>query len=170
MYSYNPYYETYLAHFGVKGMRWGVRKDPARAARKALRKKRRTERRAFNKDAKKEEKRYLKSHMFSNLLLGKEMTLKSGERSIKRNLSEKWGKEKTDKLYSDRKMKKALTSGAIILGSLGIKAFLGSEKGSQMVGNKLNIMFENKRNNVVFTEDAPFVSDIPVSKLLPAVR
>ena len=26
MYSYNSYYEKYLAHYGVLGMKWGVRK------------------------------------------------------------------------------------------------------------------------------------------------
>lgn len=26
MYSYNPYSQSYLAHYGVKGMKWGVRK------------------------------------------------------------------------------------------------------------------------------------------------
>ena len=31
MYSYNPYYGTYLSHFGVKGMKWGVRKDRVRS-------------------------------------------------------------------------------------------------------------------------------------------
>jgi len=26
MYSYNPYFQSYLAHYGVKGMKWGVRR------------------------------------------------------------------------------------------------------------------------------------------------
>ena len=26
MYLYNPYSQSYLAHYGVKGMKWGVRK------------------------------------------------------------------------------------------------------------------------------------------------
>lgn len=35
--------EQHLAHYGVKGMRWGVRKDPDRAYTKAVNKLRRIE-------------------------------------------------------------------------------------------------------------------------------
>ena len=41
MYSYNPYYEQYLAHHGVKGMRWGVRKE-RKAIKKFVKKNRKT--------------------------------------------------------------------------------------------------------------------------------
>ena len=34
MYSCNPYYEKYLAHYGVPGMKWGVRKSKNRKNKK----------------------------------------------------------------------------------------------------------------------------------------
>lgn len=39
-YNYGPYTDSeYLAHYGVLGMKWGVRKDPSKAYGKAIKKK-----------------------------------------------------------------------------------------------------------------------------------
>lgn len=61
MYSYNPYYEEYLAHHGVKGQKWGIRRyqpytKGQKGVFKGLKKEYKKEKKAL-----KSEKRYYKS-------------------------------------------------------------------------------------------------------------
>lgn len=57
MYSYNPYYERYLAHYGVLGMHWGIRRyqpytHGQKGIFKGLKKKKRADIKSLKKDLK----------------------------------------------------------------------------------------------------------------------
>jgi len=76
MYSYNPYYERYLAHYGVLGMHWGIRRyQPYTHGQKGIFKGLKKKKRADIKSLKKDLKAYKKQ--------GNEEGIKSVKSQIK---------------------------------------------------------------------------------------
>lgn len=100
-------YENYLYHHGVKGMKWGVRKDRVRTGKSSSRKSARSEERSIKKDRKQASKN-------------------------RKKLSDAELNQRINRLEKERKLK-TLTDQELKPGRTATKKFL-KEQGSRIAG------------------------------------
>lgn len=116
-YNYGPYTDSeYLAHYGVLGMKWGVRKDPSKAYGKAIKKKNTLKKKAVDyevKSAKTRQKALKKETKATNekqYEKARKLEFQANKYALKSaNLQKKglnWVK-KMDKVFRDYKVERA---------------------------------------------------------------
>lgn len=167
--------DDFLAHYGVKGMKWGVRRDPAPGVS-----------RKTNKEARKDATEFARAKMFYGEGAGNRRKLINASVDAKRKRDPSYGKAfdhhlakqnmadhaqkaRSERSRTDRRTRTKQRAGYVarrFTGEMGTQAafaaaafagaaFLKSPKGQRMMGNVMTKV----RNNQAHRQGAAFLAD-----------
>ena len=136
---YNPYNDSYLAHYGVKGMKWGVRRQQRRAAA-------RQDRNAWRSMSKKERKanRDKRNKRYSNVdrSVDKVTYGRGGVKRINRRMNK--GQSHARASLTETARNTAIASGATFAAVAGLGLYSMGPEGRRAVANSLKYAAETK--------------------------
>ena len=136
---YNPYNDIYLAHYGVKGMKWGVRRQQRRAAA-------RQDRNAWRSMSKKERKanRDKRNKRYSDVDRGIDKATygRGGVKRINRRMNK--GQSHARASLTEAARATAIGTGAGVAALAGLGLYSMGPQGRRAVANSLKYAAETK--------------------------